>query len=58
MNAACHIAGPMYLLGLPEWAYQGFKVSWDLPPSGHVIESLWQPTKYCWRFIAALLTGA
>ena len=38
MNAACHIAGPMYLLGLPEWAYQGFKVSWDLPPSGHVIE--------------------
>ena len=37
MNTACHIAGSMYL-ALSEWAYQGVKVSWDLPPSGHVIE--------------------
>ena len=31
------IAGSTHL-ALSEWAYQDFKVSWDLPPSGPVIE--------------------
>ena len=38
MYTACRYCWLYPHLTLSEWAYQGFKVSWDLPPSGHLIE--------------------